>query len=320
MSAVVRAMALAAAILALSAAPARATPEESITAAMRDAQALVDCTRSFDAACVAAHTDEEYLRGVGMTSELFARTQSLLYANLRVLHGVVTRFDLTRPREEFRLDGLDVVFIPYEETLEVSGTVARSSAYLLGLSRDGGASWQLIDGATVTLADIHIVLPSYGGDPPAPEVWSSASNDGEGGPYRQVFAGFDGPRSAGTFNYFSAEEARTSWVALALGDRIDKILAEVDFSRQVLVAAAVGERMNANGALSLARLDVNDSRVAPYVQVGVNKAGCDQPSLASYPFVLIAVGRPKKTLPTGGMNAQDYPNGCARSISSQPHG
>jgi hypothetical protein len=312
--------ALAATLLTLSASLARATPEESITAAMRDAEALVDCTRSFDAACVAAHTDEYYLRAVGTTPELFARTQSLLYAKLKELHGVVTRFDLERPRDEFRLDDLDAVFIPYHETLEISGIQARSSAYLIGLSRDDGVSWRLIDGSAVTLADIHIVLPSYAGEPPLPDAWSSASNDGEGGPYRQLFAGFNGPRSAGTFNYFSAQEARTSWVALALGDRIDEILPEVDFSRQILVAAAAGERMSANGALGLARVDVNDSMVTPYVQIGVNRSGCDQPALASYPFVLIAVGRPKKTLPTGGMNIREYPNGCARTLSSQPRG
>jgi hypothetical protein len=312
--------ALGAAALALSASLAHASPEERITAAMRDAQAWVDCTRAFDAACVAARTDAEYLRGAGMTSELFARTQSLLYAKLKDLHAVVTRFDLTRPREEFRLDGLDVVFIPYDQALELPGTHAQSSAYLIGLSRDDGANWQLIDGSTITLADIRLVLPSYEGEPPLPESYSSASNDGEAGPYRQLLAGFNGPRLPGTFNYSSAQEVRGSWVAQALGERLERVLAQIDFSRQILVAAAVGERMNANGALNLMRLDVNDSVVTPYVQIGVNKAGCDQPSLASYPYVLAAAGRPKKSLPTGGMDHQNYPNGCARTVSAEPHG
>jgi hypothetical protein len=307
-------------VLALSASLALASPEEKITAAMRDAQAWVDCTKAFDAACVAARTDAEYLRGVGTTPELFARSESLLYARLKDLHAVVTRFDLSRPREEFRLDGLEVVFIPYEQALEISGTLARSSAYLIGLSRDDGTSWQLIDGSTVTLADIHIVLPNYAGEPPMPDAWSSASNDGEGGPYRQLFAGFNGLRSPGTFNYFSAQEVRGSWVALALGERIEEILSEVDFSRQILVAAAVGERTNANGALSVVRLDVNASVVTPYVQIGVNDSRCDQPPLASYPFVLVAAGRPKRALPSGAVDHQNYPNGCARTVSGKPQG
>jgi hypothetical protein len=307
-------------LLALSAALARASPEDRITAAMRDAQVWAGCIRAFDAACVAARTDEDYLRGAGTTPELFARTLSLLYAKLTELHAVVTRFDLGRPREEFRLDGLDVVFIPYDQTLEIPGTHAESSAYLIGLSRDDGANWQLIDGSTVTPAAIHIVLPSYDGEPPLPLAYSSTSNDGEAGPYRQLFAGFDGPRSPGTFNYFTAQEVRGSWVAQALGERIEKVLSQVDFGRQILVATAVGERMNANGALSLVRLDVNDSVVTPYLQIGVNKSGCDQPSLASYPFVLAAVGRPKKVLPTGAMDQQNYPNGCARTMSAEPHG
>jgi hypothetical protein len=307
-------------LFALSAALARASPDDRITAAMRDAQAWVDCTRAFDAACIAARTDEDYLRGVGTTPEFFARTQSLLYARLKELRAVVTRFDLGRPREAFRLDGLDVVFIPYDQALEIPGTHAESSAYLIGLSRDDGASWQLIDGSTVTLADIHIVLPSYDGEPPLPLAYSSSSNDGEAGPYRQLFAAFDGPRSPGTFNYFTAQEVRGSWVAEALGERIEKVLSQVDFGRQILVAAAVGMRMNANGALAVLRLDVNDSVVTPYVQIGVNKSGCDQPALASYPFVLAAVGRPKKALPTGVVDQQNYPNGCARTISAKPHG
>jgi hypothetical protein len=312
------AAALAATLLAFSL--AHASPEEQITAAMRDAQAWVDCTRAFDADCVAARSDVEYLRALGTTPELFARTQSLLYTRLKDLHAVVTRFDLERSREPFRLDGLDVVFIPYEQALEISGTHARSSAYLIGLSHDDGASWQFIDGSTVTLADIRIVLPSYAGEPPLPDAWSSASNDGEGGPYRRLFAGFNGPRSPGTFNYFSAQEVRGSWVALALGTRLEGVLSEVDFDRQILVAAAVGERMNANGALSVVRLDVNDSVITPDVQIGVNRSGCDQPALASYPFVLVAVGRPKKTVAAGGMDHQDYPNGCARTVSGEPHG
>jgi hypothetical protein len=299
---------------------AHASAEEKITAAMRDAQAWVDCARAFDAGCVAGRTDVEYLRALGTTPELFARTQSLLYARLKDLHAVVTRFDLDRPREQFRLDGLEVAFVPYEQALEVSGTHARSSAYLIGLSHDGGASWQFIDGSTVTLADVRIVLPSYAGEPPLPDAWSSASNDGEGGPYRRLFAGFNGPRSPGTFNYFSAQEVRGSWVALALGARLEEVLSEVDFDRQILVAAAVGERMSANGALSVVRLDVNDSVVTPDVQIGVNRSGCDQPALASYPFVLVAVGRPKRTVATGGIDHQDYPNGCARTASGEPHG
>jgi hypothetical protein len=311
---------LLAATLVLEAALVLASPEDDITAAMRDAQAWVDCTRSFDAACVAAGTDDEYLRGLGTTPELFARTQSMLYSRLKDLHAVVTRFVLERPREEFRLDGRDVVFIPYDQAIDAGSNHAESSAYLIGLSRDRGAHWQFVEGSTVTLADIRIVLPSYMGEPPLPESYSSASNDGEAGPYRQLLAGFNGPRSAGTYSFFSPDEARASWLTQALGERLDGVLSEVDFKRQIVVAAAVGERRTANGALSLQRIDVNDSRVMAYVRIGVNRAGCEQPSSASYPFVLAALARPKKSLPTGSMDQQDYPNGCARAASGGPHG
>lgn len=307
------------AALLLEAALVLASPEEDITAAMRDAQAWVDCTRSFDAECVAARTDDEYLRGLGTTPELFARTESMLYSRLKDLHAVVTRFDLERPREEFRLDGRDVVFIPYDQAIEAGTNHAESSAYIIGLSRDLGVHWQFVDGSTVTLADIRVVLPTYMGEPPLPETYSSASNDGEAGPYRQLLAGFNGPKSPGTYSYFSAEEARASWLAQALGERLDGVLSDVDFKRQILVAAAVGERRTANGALSLQRVDVNDSRVMPYVRIGVNRAGCEEPLRASYPFVLAAIGRPKKSLPTGGIDEQDYPNGCARAAAGAPH-
>jgi ribosomal protein L12E/L44/L45/RPP1/RPP2 len=316
-----RARGLLAAALLLEAALVLASPEDDIKAALRDAEVWVDCTRSFDAACVAARSDDEYLRGLGTTPELFARTQSLLYARLKELHAVVTRFDLDRPREEFRLDGRDVVFIPYDEAIDAGGNHAESSAYLIGLSRDLGAHWQFVDGSTVTLADIRIVLPSYMGEPPLPEAYSSASNDGEAGPYRTLFTGFNGPKSPGTYTYFSSEEARASWLAQALGEeRLDSVLSEVDFKRQILVAAAVGEHRTANGALSLQRIDVNDSRVMPYVRIGVNRAGCEEPSRASYPFVLAAIGRPKLNVSTGGTDQQDYPNGCARAASGGPHG
>jgi hypothetical protein len=309
-----------AALLALNAALACASPEERISAAMRDAQSWVDCTRAFDAACVAAATDPDYLFGMGTTPDLFARTQSLLYGRLKDLHAIVTRFQLYRPREVFRLDARDVVFIPYDQAFEMGTQHAESSAFLIGLSRNDGLSWRFIDGSTVTGADVRLTLPSYNGEPPLPPAYSSASNDGEAGPYRQIYAGFNGPKDPHTYNYYSAEEVRGSWLAQALGDRLDQVLSQVDFAQQILIAAAAGARTTANGDLSLSRIDVNDSVVTPYLQIGVNKPGCEQPMNNSYPFVLAARGRTRKNLPSGGMDFQNYLNGCTRTASGEPHG
>jgi hypothetical protein len=300
-------------------AAASGSPSDEIAAAMRDARSWVDCIKAFDAVCVANGTDVEYLRSVGTTTELFAKSESYLYNALKTAGGRVTRFDLTPPREVFSLDGREFVFISYEQMFDTNDRHAQSASYLIGASNNKGASWQFVDGSTVTRGDMRLLMPSYRNAPPLPPSYVSASNDGEAGAYRELYEGFNGPTLGRTYRYASADEVRASWVARALGGELDKVLAQVDFAREILIAAAAGERLRANGPVSVIRIDVDNSVVKPYLEIGVNAPGCDELPSSSYPFVLAAMSRPKKDVDAAGMNPQDFPNGCVRTAAGLPH-
>jgi hypothetical protein len=312
------ALAIAAALL-LARALAWASPSDEIAAALRDARAWVDCIRAFDARCVANGTDSEYLKNVGTTTELFAKSESYLYNSLKAAGGKVTRFDLTPPREVFSLDGREYVFIPYDQMFDTNDRHAQSSSYLIGASNDKGATWQFIDGSTITRGDIRLLMPRYRGEPPLPPSYASASNDGEAAGYRELLTGFNGPSLGRIYRYGSADEVRASWVARALGADLDQVLAHVDFEREILIAAAAGGRLTANGPVSVIRIDVDNSVVKPYLEIGVNAPGCEQAASSSYPFVLVVMGRPKKNAGVAGIAPQDFPNGCARAVSGVAH-
>ena len=96
-----------------------------------------------------------------------------------------------------------------------------------------------------------------------------------------------------------------------MGNELQGVLGKVDFSHQVLVAAAVGARARANGSLRLTRVQIYDSTVKPYVAIGVNNNACQLPSGESYPFVLAVIERPAHLRKLSSFDHQNFPNGCA---------
>lgn len=89
----------------------------------------------------------------------------------------------------------------------------------------------------------------------------------------------------------------------------------MDFNREVLVAAAVGEMTNVNTPVRIVR--VRD--LVTYIDIGVNMPDCPRPRAYSYPFVLIAVPKPSTRDAAWGHFHQNYGNGCASVLSGTPH-
>ena len=117
---------------------------------------------------------------------------------------------------------------------------------------------------------------------------------------QQVAQGFNGPAEHRTDVFRSAEELRSSWVGSALArSEIDRLTANTDFARNVLVAYSFGLQRNASGRVLISKL-VYDEHMPGYymsVNIGVVPEECGIPFTNSYPFVLGVV-------PIAGSNAE----------------
>lgn len=89
--------------------------------------------------------------------------------------------------------------------------------------------------------------------------------------FKQLYVGFNGPSSPGRNVFASQAEATSSWLAAALGDRIPSVLAQVDFSHQLLIVTAVGERSTTTGNVAVSEVLRHGKGVMSFVRIGVNE-------------------------------------------------
>ena len=141
-------------------------------------------------------------------------------------------------------------------------------------------------------------------------------------PYKQLFAGFNGPRVTDTHFFTSVVAVRSSWLATAMPAQLEKVLSEVDFAHQMLVVSVVGEHGGATGQVKIVRIEVSREKRQTYgmafVAIGVNGAGCKQKYRRSYPFV-VAVIEKEPNIQSGGYDDQNFPDGCKPTISGTSH-
>ena len=134
-------------------------------------------------------------------------------------------------------------------------------------------------------------------------------------PFQQLYAGFDGPRLPKSYRFDSADAVRQSWVAFAVTSELEQILSTMDFGQDVLVAVAVGGRENVNVSPKAVAAD----GLLVFVRIGVNMPDCGEPHAKSYPFVLVAVPKPKSKSPSEGYDLQNYGNGCLKVLTGIPN-
>ncbi len=145
-----------------------AEPDDPLASAMRDAQRLVECMKAFDPECTAALTYTKFAEDRGMPREQMVQAVTDLHGKLKSVGAKYTLFDLSTPTGPYSGDGREYVFVPYSQILEAGQRQGRVRAFLIGVSVDGGRSWQFVDGLAATPAAIKAVMPSYAGQPLPP--------------------------------------------------------------------------------------------------------------------------------------------------------
>jgi hypothetical protein len=137
--------------------------------------------------------------------------------------------------------------------------------------------------------------------------------------YEQLFAGYNGPRVPKTEYFGSASSVKASWIAKALSPaELERVLSRVPFERDMLVAASVGMRESVT-QVSLDSISAHGSVLSTNVRIGVIEVGCLRPHSMSYPFVLAVVRRPNNFDGSGGLDHQNFPDGCAVVMSGAPN-
>lgn len=202
----------------------------------------------------------------------------------------------------------------YAATVEFEEIQARNGALEVGTA-DYNRAQELM----ALMAEISAELP------PQPEFRSSIEFEyrpDPDAPFRQVFMGVNGPATNGSSVFTSIEEVNDSWLSRALSDaELASVLAEVDFTEQVLVSYNLGEAQTATG-----RTYITDLRIDPRMRVarisaaiGVMESPCDFEHSASYPFALAVIERDSAvsdgSTSTGRSNFGD---GCQRPASATP--
>ena len=96
----------------------------------------------------------------------------------------------------------------------------------------------------------------------------------EAAPYKQLFAGYNGPADPETSYHSSPETARRSWLRDAIGaDELEKLIAQVDFGTQLLAVSAIGQREAVTTA-SLESVNWTLSSVSVYVVIRIADPSC----------------------------------------------
>lgn len=135
--------------------------------------------------------------------------------------------------------------------------------------------------------------------------------------FEQVYSGANGPRQVGAQYFSTLVELDNSWVKYSLnGAAYRKLLAQLDFSKQVLVAFSAGEINSFSGRIQIADVyqytGTKDLPINLRVKVGVLKSECKVNNI-SLPFVLAVIERPVGFQPAGGFDVAIFEDGCRRA-------
>ncbi|HEX4649333.1 MAG TPA: hypothetical protein VH111_10925 [Steroidobacteraceae bacterium] len=149
--------------LLFSSADARA--QDPLNTALRDARRLAECMKALDAACVIALSDGKSYELLGGTTLDFAKVQTRYFDALRDHGWGWIRYDVTAPREVFQ-DGTRLyAFVPHVSTSTFGGQLHTEQSFAVAFSVDGGETWKFVDVGDPTPERLHLIIPSYAGQP-----------------------------------------------------------------------------------------------------------------------------------------------------------
>ncbi len=144
---------------------------------------------------------------------------------------------------------------------------------------------------------------------------------------RQLYSGMNGPQEGGWHLFESAAEARRSWLSKAMeAEALSRVIAAVDFEREVLFAVWIGEQGSASGKILVQKLDYDErtGRWSHHVLVGVRHDDCQTagssagPHPVAYPFALAIGPRPTKGILNQSTARSNFPDGCQPPVAGTP--
>lgn len=138
--------------------------------------------------------------------------------------------------------------------------------------------------------------------------------------FRQLHTGTNGPDNTGYAVLARREQVAEAFASVLSPPDLARLLAEVDFSTEVVVVITAGRHQNATGKLIVARLDVasrGEKWTASYrLAVGVMREDCTNAPAPSRPFVILAKRRPDERA-SGAVSSRTtirFADGCIQSL------
>src|SRR5579864_786127 len=123
---------------------------------------------ALDAPCVIALRDLRSYQLLNGTSFDFAKTQMRFFEKLRDRGWRWTRYDVTGTEEVFHDGARLYAFVPYVSTSTFGGHPRTRQNFEVALSIDGGETWKFVDIGDPTPERVHLIIPSYAGQPLPP--------------------------------------------------------------------------------------------------------------------------------------------------------
>jgi len=143
--------------------------------------------------------------------------------------------------------------------------------------------------------------------------------------FKQVLVGANGPRIPGAFFFERPSEIDNSWLKQALTQaQYERVLHQIDFRKQVLMALALGQRRSASGAIQIVRVARTAWEENPSMDVaaraGVLVGACAEQNVVSTPFVLAVIQKPKVFQPVAGYDIGSYRDACPTNVKQAATG
>ncbi len=160
-------------------------------------------------------------------------------------------------------------------------------------------------------------LPMPNSNPPECEIGKPYKPDPNAN-YRQVYTGYNGLKTSKASVYLSKDQILKSWIAKAVSkSELDKILSNVDFGSEIMVALNFGKRESATGSTYITDVKYNSVYKSLNVAglIGVNERDCSKSHQISYPFVLAIAERPPSFPDYPSLYVQNFSDGCKDVIS-----
>jgi hypothetical protein len=139
--------------------------------------------------------------------------------------------------------------------------------------------------------------------------------------FKQVLVGFDGPEGPGVTVIRSESDAAGSWLSSAISpDDLQKVLAEIHFDSQILVAFAIGKMESVTGQVFVTDVsyDALFNSFSVAARVGVNEPDCNFAHARSYPFAVVIAKRPPRVPLGSGYDIGNFGDGCKQPKSGVP--